>query len=173
MDNQSPLDLRSLGEVDSPEVVSAALRQFRRRMVRRNLWIALLVVIAVGAFLNGKTHQTLPDRIEHAPTTYTYAAWNLPGGTVQLRSVSDLGGTTGLTFVVIGDAQGKPVFVAPPNDVIDDVSTGTASYFEIPKSADGIITMVLVPHQNESRNIPFTIDLHALDVPPTEWRITP
>ena len=183
MDDQAPLNLRSLADVESPEVVSSALRQFRRRIVRRNLWIALLVVSAVGAFLYGKTPRSLPDRISHASeTTFPNAVWHRPGATVQLRSVSNLGDTTGLTFVVIGDPHGVDGSKSQPAEVVEvvprpviaaDGTSAPTQYFEIPRSSTGIITIELQMPNTPSLNTTFTVDLRALHVPPSEWRINP
>lgn len=71
-EGERPLGLRELAEVDSPEIVRAALRRFRRRTAIRALWIAgaLLVATVILPFLRGRT---TVDRFAHAPGELTRA----------------------------------------------------------------------------------------------------
>jgi hypothetical protein len=61
IDDERPLPLRALADVESPEVLRAALRRFRRRTVWRVAG-AILLVVALPTFLRGLSEQ------RHGPT---------------------------------------------------------------------------------------------------------
>jgi hypothetical protein len=104
MSDQPPLDLRSLADVDSPEVVREALRTFRRRIVTRYVWLALAIVVFGAAVIWGRTPTTLQQRVDAAHSFATpgaRAVWRVEGVTVALDRVADLGDTVGLHFIVL------------------------------------------------------------------------
>jgi hypothetical protein len=104
MSEQAPLDLRGLADVDSPEVVRAALRRFRRRILTRYVWVLLAVVVAALAVWWGRTPTTLQQRVDAASTAASSeTVWHVKGLTVALDRVVDLGETVGLHFIVIPD----------------------------------------------------------------------
>ncbi len=59
MTDESPLDLRSLGDVESPEVVRAALRRFRRNALRTAAWVAVVGLVAVTFALGASARRSL------------------------------------------------------------------------------------------------------------------
>jgi hypothetical protein len=63
-----PLSLRDLASAESPDVVSAALRRFRRRTVIRGAWVAGLVLasLLVLPLLPGE-RPSLPERYYASP----------------------------------------------------------------------------------------------------------
>jgi hypothetical protein len=100
MSDEAPIDLRSLGDVSSPDVVRAALRDFRRRALHRYVWIGIVIALAALATIVFPPQRGLDDRIgaaEGAPVGYSFdvgdSAWTLV-------RVADLGDTLGLQFVV-------------------------------------------------------------------------
>jgi hypothetical protein len=99
-----PIDLRTLADVDSPEVVREALRSFRRRVVTRYLWIAVAIVVAVVGIRWAQQPTTLHERIDEASRYIeAHPIWVVPGATVSLERVADLGDDRlGFHFVVIG-----------------------------------------------------------------------
>jgi hypothetical protein len=64
MSERPPLDLRSLADVDAPEVVHEALKAFRRRFWTRYLWIALVVGLAGMSFISGTKPSDVRERME-------------------------------------------------------------------------------------------------------------
>lgn len=104
--DEKPLDLRSLGEVDSPEVLRAALRRFRHRMLVRGLWIFLGVAILLGLRLAGPLRPSLADQIERSPGIQLGAVYRTGGVTVVVVRVADLGDNTGLHVVLADPAAG-------------------------------------------------------------------
>lgn len=104
MSGEAPLDLRSLADVDSPEVVREALRHFRRRVLTRGLWLAVGAVVLVVAVVWGRTPTTLADRIDRASRSITaHPVWRVDDGVVALDRVADLGDDRlGFHFIVVG-----------------------------------------------------------------------
>jgi hypothetical protein len=95
------LDLRALGDVESPEVVGAALSEFRRRILTRSLWI-FAAIVAAGLVVYQLTRpDTLRDEIERADRTIVAATAEAGDIRLGLDLVSDLGDTFGLHLVVI------------------------------------------------------------------------
>jgi hypothetical protein len=95
------LDLRALGDVESPEVVGAALSEFRRRILTRSLWV-FAAIVAAGLVVYQLTRpDTLRDEIERADRTIVAATAEAGDMRLGLDLVSDLGDTFGLHLVVL------------------------------------------------------------------------
>jgi hypothetical protein len=173
MTDQPPLDLRSLGEVDEPEVVRAALRTFRRRLWTRYVWIGLAIVVAAVTLVVGGRPSNLKEEVE-AANTITYpgdAVWRVGGSSVALEEVADLGETMGLHFVVVPD-PGE----APPTLWVEGMTHSMGwntydTYVEASKTDDPRLTVTYgracVPLCETQQS--FTIDLRELDVPLSIW----
>jgi hypothetical protein len=167
--SDEPLDLRSLADVDAPDVVHDALRTFRRRVLTRYVWITLAVVLALGALVWGLQPHTLQERIDRASPVYQpQASWQLAGMSVGLARVVDLGDTVGMRFAVVplrAANQGDTVRI---DGQLQAVSTGDGfdTYIEVPKTTDGIYRMV--PNSGAPGSV--TIDLGAMRVPEDVWK---
>jgi len=99
-----PLDLRSLADVETPEVLGAALKAFRRRVLRRNIWILLAIAALIAVFIWSLQPHDLQERIESANTGVTPdgAVWKVGEVSVALDDVVPLSDSTmGLHLVVI------------------------------------------------------------------------
>jgi hypothetical protein len=100
MNIEEPLNLGSLGDVDSPEVIREALRRFRRRALRTAVWV-VLVVLAIGTFVLGsRAQRNLGDDIADAPGVTPAAVYRVEGMTAILVKVADLGDRTGIHLLV-------------------------------------------------------------------------
>jgi len=179
MDNQPPLDLRSLGEVDSPEVIRAALASFRRRVVVRSLWAMLALLVGAAAiYALAWSPNTVRDQIQGATIAAwpERGAWDVDGARVVLLEVADLGeGTVGLQFAVAPDQRGHPWYgdELHPAGTLQSVGYGLERYFEVKAPIDGRIEVRVLRHGtwgNGSADASFTIDLPALGVPSDIWR---
>lgn len=178
-----PLDLRSLAEVDEPEVVRAALRRFRRRTLVRGAAILLLVAVIVGLRVAGPWRATLAERIERAPGVQVGAAWRVGRATVVLVRAADLGRDAGLHFLVVDPSarafEDYSIGFSPPPSEFAFRGEGRAveewDRIQVPSSGVLVATLWFTPecrataeHGCESRSVragTFTIDLPALGVP--------
>jgi hypothetical protein len=183
MSEQSPLDLRGLADVDAPDVVRAALRTFRRRIVTRYVWMALLVVTLVAAAVWASTPTDLAGEVDNASLVVAPAGatWDVGGARVSLLEVAALDNTVGLHFVALAPA-GATVTRA---GVSVDGELGVQrprdweTYVEVPRSSDGVLTARVhlscevgpcAPGQGS--NV-FEINLGALHVPVNIWEEQP
>jgi hypothetical protein len=182
-DAEAPLDLRALGEVESPEVVSDALRRFRRRTLIRTLWVVPVIAIVVGLRVAGPWKPTLADRIHDAGGVQVGAVYEAGEATVILERVADLGKTAGLAFVVADPAASNFDAVslqsnAPLSEVrFDGEGRSTVVDFGMRVPASGRMTFTVVRSvcppqgglcpQNELGS--FVVDLSALRVPRSLW----
>ena len=148
MNDETPLDLRSLGDVASPDVVRAALRDFRRRALRRYVWIAVVIALAVLATIVFPPQQGLDDRIEAADGAPVGYSFDVGDSAWTLVRVADLGDTLGLQFVVRRpppDPAGPSWWVQlqGQRSVLGTSENGSRtsdmSWLEIDKPADGLI----------------------------------
>ncbi len=167
-DEQVPLDLRTLADVDSPEVVRAALRTFRRRIVTRYVWLGVGALVLVAAVMWGRTPSTLQQRIDGANAAVVpEAVWHVPGGTVALDRVVDLGDTVGLHLIVLPDGRSQP---RPHVSVTGEVSSmwygSWDEYLEIAPSRGGI-PVLTVKVQGHVERIPLDQDA---GIPTQIWR---
>jgi hypothetical protein len=174
MSDETPLDLRALADVDSPEVVREALRTFRRRLWTRYLWIGTAIVLAGTAFVVGSRPSDLREEMEAANTrAFPEQTWRFDEVSVALEEVADLGDTMGLHFVVLPDpGAGNPsVWV---RGELASMQTGSYdTYVETSKVDDGLLTTTVGPlwcQPNCARGETVTLDLRALHVPPSVWK---
>jgi len=100
MNDETPMDLRSLGDVDSPEVVRDALRRFRRRSARSLVWVLLVVVVVTTGLVAKNVRRDLSERIDHAPGAVPGAVYRRDAMTAVLVKVADLHGLTGFHLIV-------------------------------------------------------------------------
>ena len=173
------LDLRSLGEVDSPEVVGAALSQFRRRLWTRSLWIVAALAAVGLVWAQVGRPDDLRERIERAEGTLTLtnAVYEAGASRIGLDRVADLGDTVGLHLVALPEpragygsgprgpeVQVEAVIQSERLDAFDH-------WYEIQPPDDGIVGVRVIglgcPAPKGCR---IEIDLRALDVPATTWR---
>ena len=104
MSDETPLDLRSLADVDSPEVAREALRTFRRRLWTRYLWIGLAIALGAVVLFVGSRPSNLREEMEAANVrAFPERVWRVPGATIALEEVADLGDAMGLHFVFLPD----------------------------------------------------------------------
>jgi len=145
---EAPLDLRSLGDIASPDVVRAALRDFRRRALRRYVWVAVVIALAVVATIVFPPQRGLDERIEAADGAPVGYAFDVGDSAWTLVRVADLGDTLGLQFVVRRpppDPAGASWWIQlhGQRSVLGTSEIGSRtsdmSWFEIEKPPDGVI----------------------------------
>jgi hypothetical protein len=171
------LDLRALSEVDSPEVVSAALAEFRRRIWTRYLWV-LAALAAVGLLWWQVTRpDDLRQRIQRADATLTNAVYTGGEARIGIDVVADLGETVGLHLIEMpapgpGRGSGPRGPELHVDGTIRQQRIGAFDrWFEIEPPADGVVRVeVLGPGCQGPSGCPIEIDLRALGVPASTWR---
>lgn len=68
MNDRPPLDLTSLGDVTSPDVIRGALRRFRRRVFTTGALVAVAALsVAGGLAWAALFHHTMGERVDAAP----------------------------------------------------------------------------------------------------------
>jgi hypothetical protein len=168
---EEPLNLRSLADVDSPDVVRAALTTFRRRLITRYIWVTALVAIVGGAVIWGLQPSTLEQRIAAADVAAQPGkVWHLDGESVGLARVVKLRDGVGLRFVGVptsGDQSGFQINVAG-NLGEDSTGDGFDAFVEVPRTADGRYLATFEGPSGTPES--FTIDLAALHVPSSVWK---
>ena len=168
MSDRQPLDLRALGDVDSPEVVHAALSAFRRRIFTRYVWILLVAVLLVAGVIWGRTPTTLPNRVDQARTfSQPGVTWRMPNATIGLERVSDLGDTLGLKFEVVPDPGAAPPTISSPTSVNDEAVGFWTRYIEVPNPASGVVTVTVEQGKSTQK---ITFDLAKIYVPDSYWK---
>lgn len=167
------LDLRSLADVDSPDVVRSALRDFRRRALTKYLWVTLVVsAIIVAAFVY-PPERSLVDRIETADESALVGhSVQVGEATWTLVRVADLGDTLGLEWLVWPlDAPGSLSFATVSfAGVRGSEGLGQLVPFEIEKPASGVVHGVARVPRTPTE--PFVLDLGELGVPARFWEGT-
>jgi hypothetical protein len=182
MNEPQPLDLRSLAEVDDPEVVRAALKAFRRRIWTRYLWILGVVAILIAAVISLTRPHDLADRIQRG-TTIAYpgngAVYAVGRSRIALTEVADLGATTGIEFTVVGPPSGPSAIPPPPYAVrvagsLHTEQGQTQTWVEVPKTPSGVLHVRLTHQGPCTKADPcaatVTVDLARLNLPATVWR---
>lgn len=113
MTEEMPFDLRSLGDVESPEVVRSALRRFRRRTLRTVLAVLAVGALAATIVVAVRRDPLAIDRaIVNAPGIDISASYQSGGVTLALVRVADLRYQAGFRFVVIApEVRGMEPFV--------------------------------------------------------------
>jgi hypothetical protein len=181
MSERPPLDLRSLADVDSPDVVRDALKTFRRHIVTRYVWMTLLVATLVAGAVWANTPTNLGEAVDRADVVASPrdAVWDVGDVRVSLLDVVSLGDTVGLHFVILppGGAPGAGVSINVDGALRGMGFRNWESYVEVPRSSDGrfAVHVHLVcggcPPQAGS-NV-FVVDLRALHVPESIWKELP
>ena len=171
MSDERPLDLRSLADVESPDAIRSALREFRRRALTKYVWVAVgIAALTVAAFLY-PPERSLVDRIETAEDRVLVGySVEVGNGTWTLLRVADLGDSLGLEWLVWpAGARGRLSFPTVAfAGVSGDGGEGTLVPFEVEPPADG--TLEGTSRTRGSGPEPFVLDLSALGVPERYWR---
>jgi len=173
-----PLDLGSLGDVDSPEVVKQALRTFRRRTLRSTIWVLVVALMLGIPLVNQLFSKSTMERITTADGYDAGTVYRSRGVTVVLIRVADLGERTGIHLVATADGvEGNPfVFVQIQNEYYPATfRTGTdrmvEAWYEVTVPSDGKLNLRVEAHGgNEEPERDFVIDLNAAGVPERLWR---
>jgi hypothetical protein len=100
MTDEMPMDLRSLGEVDEPEVVRQALRRFRRKALKGTVWIVLIVIAVASTLVARSAKRDLSERIDGAKGFVPGTVYQRDHMTALLAKVADLGDVTGFHIIV-------------------------------------------------------------------------
>jgi hypothetical protein len=176
-----PLDLRSLVDVDSPEVVRAALKTFRRRVLVRAGWVILALAVGVALLFSLVSAHSLSERIFRS-STQAYpvgATWDVGQVRFVLIRVSSLSdGRVGLELAsAAAPGSGMQVGGLSPIGVggVEGETTGDSDWwFSLTPPGDGQIAMRAHFDGPCDPAGPcggsFTIDLRALGVPTSLWR---
>jgi hypothetical protein len=177
MAEQPPLDLRSLAEVHSPEVVRSALASFRRRVLVRTLWGPLALLVGASAIYALASPRNLRTEIDGARiVSYPRGgSWDVAGTRVVLLEVADLGaGKIGLDLALAPDPRVVAQYHLVLSGSVATDQVGLERWVELGAPADGRISArVFRTGRCASAvecNGSFTIDLAALNVPPDMWR---
>jgi hypothetical protein len=102
MTDEMPLDLHALAEVESPEVISSALRAFRRRALRTALAVLVSGALAGAIVVAVRRDPFAADRaVKNAPGYDMNATYQANGVTASLVRVASLPYGSGLHLVVI------------------------------------------------------------------------
>lgn len=180
MNQQEPLDLRSLATVDSPELVSGALRRFRRRIFSTGAVVLVAALgLTIGIVRATIVHQTLEERIERSPGRAVGVVYREGGATVVLTRVADVDSGLGLSFVVASSDTDRGRFALRLEDVreFDLVPGSPELHFVVGPPADRTIEATVVEEDScrpspdgscvaESRTLgTFSIDLEEIRVP--------
>ena len=181
--SDEPMDLVALARVESPEVVTRAMRRFRRRVLVRTVW-ALVFAMAVGSIVVGEVLARDRDIAARISAGAYYNGdegyYHVAGVDVGLIKAAVLSGDRyGLEFVLHSDgsvpasccilrlAEGPEVLDRYPTTV---VSSGSKPHFRVafiavPESAGRTIDFELVDQAGKGQGS-FAVDLDALQVPP-------
>jgi hypothetical protein len=112
MSSNPPLDLGSLADVESPEVVKEALRTFRRRSLRTAIWVVLVVVMIGIPVVRQALSKSFEERVAAAPGIDVGTVYTSRGVTMVLSRVAALDDGTALHLVI------TPNGVAPDARII-------------------------------------------------------
>jgi hypothetical protein len=187
MTGEIPLDLRSLANVESPEVVQSALRRFRRRVLSTGALVLLAAVGLVGGILwTAVFHQTLEERISEAPGAWVGAVYEGRDTTTVLKRVARLEDGVGLNLLLAApEAQPRDEHfyrIAGTREFDEAGSTRAHDfYLVVPPPEDGRINVSLVRQRGcrpdaegfcrakPVRVERFVIDLVTQGVPEDVW----
>jgi hypothetical protein len=101
MNLEPPPDLRSLADVDAPEVTKAALRGFRRRLLVRFFWFAVtLTLVGVGVFYVAQLSRDDLASIDGTSDLWQPASYEVGSAHLVVLRAVRLGDDVGLHFVV-------------------------------------------------------------------------
>ena len=170
-----PLDLRSLAEVDEPDVVKAALKTFRRRVLTRYVWITLAIGVVVTAVVWGLQPATLEQRVQAAtPSDEPQYVWHVAGMGVGLVRVAKLGDDVGMQFVVVPTKAGGQAGDGFTLSVAGSLETqltsdGFNAYVEVPRTAGGRYIVTVESTSYRGARASFALSLSSLHVYPGIW----
>ena len=176
--SEQPLDLRSLADIDSPDVVRAALRTFRRRVILRSLWGLLAGMVAVAIIYVATQPRSLPDRITKASVAaHPGVTWDVGDVRIALVDVARLDDHLGLHFVVLGKPGSNAASIdLDPTGLVTKSDEGQVDrWLEVRLPVDGTID-VEVFEMGRCRGGPakcfptFEIDLAKWGIPDEVWR---
>jgi hypothetical protein len=169
MSEREPLDLRALGDVDSPEVVREALAKFRRRIVTRYVWLVVLAGLLVAGVIWGRTPTDLVGRVDRAGTaTIPTRTWRLQDSTLGIDRVVDLGDTIGLRLEVLPDPSARgSLNVSATGEVGAEGLGRWTRYLEVTPPPDGIV-MLTVRQGRLTEHV--AVDLRSLGVSSSYWK---
>jgi hypothetical protein len=170
-----PLDLRSLAQVDEPDVVRDALKTFRRRVLTRYIWISLAVGLVVAAVVWGLQPTTLEQRVQTAtPVDEPQYVWHEAGLGIGLVRVAKLGDDVGMQFVVIPNAGGQAAdgFDLSVAGSIETqlTSDGFNAYVDVPRTTDGRYVVTVQSKTFRAPRVSFAVSLSDLHVYPGIWK---
>lgn len=170
-----PLDLRSLAEVDEPDVVKGALKTFRRRLLTRYVWITLVVGLVLTAVVWGLQPTTLGERVQTAtPVDDPQHAWHEVGLGVGLVHVVQLGDDVGMQFVVVPDRSGQTTSafqLSVAGSLETELSSdGFMAYVQVPRTTDGRYTVTVKKNSRGAPMASFVVSLSDLGVYPGIWK---
>lgn len=178
--SDQPIDLRSLADVDSPDVLRAALRTFRRRTLVRSLWGLFVGALGVAAVYAAVQPHALPDKITSASLVAhpQGAVWDFGDERIALADVARLGDYLGLHLVVVappGSSLAARTFLTAKRMVGLEEKPGSVDHWiEVRRPPDGIIRVDIFRTGQCTKSNPcmgsFEIDLAALGVPEEIWR---
>ncbi len=186
MNHEQPLDLRSLARVESPEVVSAAVRRFRRRIFSTGAVVLLAAAaLVVGILWAVVVNRTLEERIEESPGRNIGAVYERAEFTVVLTRVAQVDSGLGLAFVIASAEERGDAFLRLDGIREFDERGGGGTreiYLVVGPPDDARIDATLMLQQGcdpdpegfcqtrpESIGT-FTIDLQELGVPEELWK---
>lgn len=186
--NQSyPPDLRSLADVDSPEVLTTAVRRFRRRLLSTGAAVLVAALALAGGIAWAVVgDRTLGERIDDAPGASVGAIYRSDNATTVLTSVARLDDGLGLTFLIAapGSRPGDHYSVRTAGSRDFDAAGGRRAqeiHLLVPPPDDGRLEARLTVQHGcdpdpsgfcRAKPQPvdrFTIDLMELDVPEAVW----
>ena len=168
--SDEPLDLRSLADVDEPDVIRDAVRAFRRKVLTRYLWVTLAIVLVAGAIWWAVQPNSLSERIDAAsPRDVPGATWHTATADVGLADVVRLRDGVGLRFVVVAPSDEADNCIAVPASTDREFSAdGFDAYFVVPRSTTGVFDAVIGCDPRSPETI--TIDLASMHVDDSIWK---
>lgn len=171
MTDETPVDLRSLADVDSPDEVHEALVRFRRRAISRYLWVVLAALLFGMAVVWGSTPTTLAERVDGADVAVNIErVWRVDGVNVALDRIADLGETKGLHFLVIPDRGGLGVGMSVTHSIATMQVGAWERYVEVDVEP-GTFPTLKIRVQKQTTEIP--LGGPGSGVPAGAWGVTP
>jgi len=113
MSDEQPLRLQDLAEIDSPEVVRAAMRQFRKRVLVRGIWIVGLIAGIIFAAASFQPRD-LPYRFRHGRAEIVGRTIDRPFQQITIMEVRRIDRrTVGVRLLATSDAlrPGDTIYV--------------------------------------------------------------
>lgn len=182
-----PLNLRDLALEESPDVVSAALKRFRRRTLTRGAWVAALVLGALLVLPLLPAERSLPERYYGSGAIVPVAESASMGPiTVTVLDGARLDRETGALHLLATTRTALPVAIVEvyrgASTVPDDQITGADIYqtffpgrvaeaFVAVRLGTTVITVVVTEGEAERASpVTITIDLRKSQELQRLWR---